>query len=183
MRALCLLVLRCDCPRGHTSLIIAGSATAREDESAHRLNRADRHHADQQEYINGIAGEFTARGFDLFRSQRISLNVSFYGMFRSLGQFPDNQTFTDHLGRVRDVAAKNDVNWHRTFVWFSGFAFDPKLSYTITLWSLPTTINTILFGKLQYHFSPAFILAAGIGPNDQSFAQGSFPPWAGGDRR
>ncbi len=35
-----------------------------------------------------------------------SLNISVYGLFRWIDQTPGDQTFTDHLGRTRDVAAR-----------------------------------------------------------------------------
>jgi hypothetical protein len=39
---------------------------------------------------------------------------------------PGDQTYEDHLGRTRTVKARNDINWHRTFVWLTGFFYDPK---------------------------------------------------------
>ena len=72
-------------------------------------------------YQTSIAGEFRpAKGFDLIRTKRSSLNISFYGLFRYMNQMPGTQTFTDHLGRERAVKARNDLNWHRTFVWLTG---------------------------------------------------------------
>src|SRR3954467_2298338 len=115
---------------------------------------------------NTIAGEFTpAKGFDIFRSQTASLNVSFYGLFRFVSQNPGEQTFTDHLGRERPVKARNDLNWHRTMVWFTGFFFKPQFRYNITLWSLPTTQQTLLFGNLQYRFGRAATVGVGIAPS------------------
>lgn len=134
---------------------------------------------------NTIAGEFTpARGFDLIRTKWGSLNISFYGLFRYLNQLPGEQTFTDHLGRVRVVKAKHDLNWHRTMVWLTGFFYKPNFRYNITLWSLPTTQQTLLFGNMQYRVGPALILGVGIAPNLTARSmQGSWPFWAGSDRQ
>jgi hypothetical protein len=136
-------------------------------------------------YANMTSGEFTpARGFDIIRTQRGSLNISAYGLFRYLGQFPANQTFTDHLGNVRPVGAKNDINWHRTFVWLTGFFYDPRFRYNISLWSLGSTEQTLLFGNLQYRASRPLTLGVGIGPNlTNRSLQGSWPFWAGSDRQ
>jgi hypothetical protein len=136
-------------------------------------------------YGSSIAGEFRpAKGFDLFRSDKISLNISFYGLFRYVNQLPGEQTFTDHLGRERTVKARNDLNWHRTMVWLTGFAFTPRFRYNITLWSLPTTQQTLLFGNLQYHFNKAMILGVGITPNlTARSTQGSWPFWGSSDRQ
>ena len=136
-------------------------------------------------FPNTTAGEFTpAKGFDIIRTERGSLNVSFYGLFRYLNQLPAGQTFTDHLGRVRTVKAKHDLNWHRTFVWLTGFFYDKRFRYNISLWSLPTTQQTLLFGNLRYSFSPAFTMAVGLGPNlTNRSLQGSWPFWAGATGR
>jgi len=136
-------------------------------------------------YTSSIAGEFRpAKGFDLVRTKRSSLNISFYGLFRYMNQTPGDQTFTDHLGRERTVKARNDLNWHRTFVWLTGFFWVPKFRYNISLWSLPTTQQTLLFGNLQYHFSNAFNLGVGITPNLTSRSvQGSWPFWGSSDRQ
>jgi len=136
-------------------------------------------------YANGISGEFTpARGFDLVKTPRASLNISFYGLFRYMNQMPGEQSFTDHLGRARAVKARNDLNWHRTFVWLTGFFWDPKFRYNISLWSLPTTQQTLLFGNLQYRFAKAATLGVGVTPNlTVRSVQGSWPFWGSSDRQ
>ena len=136
-------------------------------------------------YTSSIGGEFRpAKGFDLVRTKRASLNISFYGLFRYMNQLPASQTFTDHLGREREVKTRNDLNWHRTFVWLTGFFWVPKFRYNISLWSLPTTQQTLLFGNLQYHFHPAFTLGVGITPNlTARSVQGSWPFWGSSDRQ
>ena len=134
---------------------------------------------------NNIAGEFTpAKGFDIFMSERGSLNISVYGLLRYLNQLPGEQTFTDHLGRVRTVKTRNDIYWHRSMVWVSGFFVDPKLRYTMTIWSLPTTQQTLVFGNLRYTVSKALTFGGGISPNLTCRSmQGSWPFWAGSDRQ
>lgn len=136
-------------------------------------------------YANMTSGEFTpARGFDIIKTDRGSLNISVYGLFRYLGQFPSDQTFTDHLGRTRPVTAKNDINWHRTFTWLTGFFGDPRFRYNISLWSLGSTEQTLLFGNLQYRASRPFTFGVGVGPNlTNRSMQGSWPFWAGSDRQ
>ncbi len=136
-------------------------------------------------YATSIAGEFRpAKGFDIVRTKRASLNISFYGLFRYMNQTPGSQTFTDHLGRERQVKARNDLNWHRTFVWLTGFFYVPRFRYNISLWSLPTTQQTLLFGNLQYRVSQALGIGVGITPNlTARSVQGSWPFWASSDRQ
>jgi len=136
-------------------------------------------------YPNQIAGELTpSKGFDIIKTKRGSLNVSVYGLFRFIDQMPGKQTFTDHLGRERTVATRNDVNWHRTMVWLSGFFFQPQFRYTITVWSLASTEQTLAFGLLRYLPNRYFSLNAGVGPSLTARSmQGSWPFWAGSDRQ
>jgi hypothetical protein len=135
-------------------------------------------------YPNTDAGELTpGKGFDIIRTARGSLNISAYGLFRYVNQMPGDQTFTDHLGRERVVKARNDLNWHRTMAWLTGFFWTQKFRYNITLWSLPTTQQTLLFGNLRYEFNRSIIMTAGILPNLTARSlQGSWPFWAGSDR-
>jgi hypothetical protein len=132
-----------------------------------------------------FAGAFTpGYGFDILKTKRGSVNLSVYGLFRFLDQTPANQTFTDHLGRKRPVAARNDINWHRTMIWVSGFFYDPKFLYTITVWSLPSTEQTLAFGLLRYVVAKPLTFGAGIGPSLTARSmQGSWPFWAGSDRQ
>ena len=140
---------------------------------------------DSVRFPNTTAGEFTpAAGFDLIKTDRGSLNVSAYALFRYVTQNPQGQTFTDHLGRVRQVNPRNDINWHRTFVWVSGFFHDPRFRYNFSLWSLPTTQQTLLFGNLQFRASRLIGFGVGIVPNlTARSVQGSWPFWAGSDRQ
>lgn len=134
---------------------------------------------------NSIAGEFTpAKGFDIIRTNKASLNISMYGLFRYLNQTPGEQTYTDHLGRERTVRARNDLNWHRTMVWFSGFLGKPQLRYCVTVWSLASTQQTLGFGYLTYSFNKALVLGVGMAPNlNIRSLQGSHPFWAAPDRQ
>ena len=146
---------------------------------------ADTATVSDESYPNTIAGEFTpAKGFDIAKTKLASLNISFYGLFRYLNHTPGTQTFIDHLGRERPVETRNDLNWHRTFVWLTGFFYTPKFRYNISLWSLPTTQQTLLFGNLRYRFSPKAILGVGVAPNLTARSmQGSWPFWASSDRQ
>ena len=137
-----------------------------------------------KKFPNTTAGEFTpAKGFDIVTTERASLNISFYGLFRYVNQLPGDQTFIDHLGRERDVDPRNDLGWHRTMVWLTGFMWVPEFRYNITLWSLPSTQQTLLFGNLMYQFNEALTLGVGLLPNLTARSmQGSWPFWAGSDR-
>jgi len=136
-------------------------------------------------FSNLYQGQFTpGQGFDIIRTSAGSLNISVYGVFRYIDQSPGNQTFVDHLGRVRTVKARNDINWHRTMIWLTGFFYDPKFRYNITAWSLASTEQTLVFGNLRYLMSEKMTFGVGVGPNLTARSlQGSWPFWAGSDRQ
>lgn len=141
--------------------------------------------ADAHKYDNLFQGQFTpGAGFDIIRTERGTLNISFYGLFRYLNQTPADQTFTDHLGRPRTADTRNDVNWHRTMIWLTGWFYDPKFRYNITGWSLASTEQTLIFGNLRYLMSEKMTFGLGISPNlTNRSLQGSWPFWAGSDRQ
>jgi len=163
-------------------LLLSSAASVRAQEVT---ATPDTVNVDDARYKNGIAGEFTpGKGFDIVKTKRGSLNISVYGLFRFLDQMPGNQTFTDHLGRERKVATRNDINWHRTFLWASGFFYDPKFRYTVSVWSLPSTEQTLVFGLMRYLASQSVNFGAGVGPSLTARSmQGSWPFWAGSDRQ
>jgi len=137
------------------------------------------------EFANTTAGEFTpGRGWQIYKSKRSSLNISVYGLIRYLNQMPGDQIYTDHLGHERVVPARNDIYWQRSMVWLTGFFWNPKFAYNITIWSLGATQQTLVFGNLQYRVGKALTLGAGMAPNlTVRSMQGSWPYWAGSDRQ
>jgi hypothetical protein len=136
-------------------------------------------------FANTFTGEFNpGAGYTLIKTKRGSLNVSVYGLFRYMNQYAVGDSFTDHLGRKKPAKPRNDLNWQRTFAWISGFFYDPKFLYTISLWSLPTTQQTLLFGNFQYRMSKPMSFGIGITPNlTARSVQGSWPYWAATDRQ
>jgi hypothetical protein len=138
-----------------------------------------------ESYPNMFQGEFSpGRGFDVIKTDKGSLNVSFYGLIRYINQTPAEQTFTDHLGNVRTVKSRNDLYWQRSFIWLTGWFFEPRFRYNVSVWSLGATQQTLVFGNLQYQLNRHFNFGAGLGPNLTSRStQGSWPFWAGSDRQ
>jgi hypothetical protein len=88
------------------------------------------------------------------------LKLNLFNQFRYLNQQLD-PTFTDHLGNVRPVDARNDVNVNRNLYYFGGYVFDPKLIYNIIIWSSNSVATVIQGGYIGYQFDEAFTLYAG----------------------
>jgi hypothetical protein len=135
-------------------------------------------------FENTTAGEFApGKGFTLFKTDLASLNISVYGLARYINQMPGNQGFEDHLGRQRVADTRNDIWWHRTFVWVSGFFYIPNLRYTISIWGLAATNQVLLFGNIQYAVIPQITLGVGIVPNlGTRSMQGPWPYFLSSDR-
>jgi len=135
-------------------------------------------------YTNIASGEFTpGKGFDIVRTKFGRLNISIYAIARYLNQLPGTQTFQDHLGRDREITGRNDIYWHRSMIWFSGWIGTPKLKYNATVWTIFTTQQTLIYGQLQYEASKHAKLLIGVGPNlCIRSLQGSFPFYSSTDR-
>lgn len=135
-------------------------------------------------YKNVASGEFTpGKGFDLVRSSFGTLNISLYALVRYLNQMPGKQTWYDHLNRPRTFVGRNDFNFHRAMIWFSGWLGTPKLTYASTVWTVMTTQQTLVYGQLQYRFNKYARVGMGIGPNlSIRSLQGSFPFYSSTDR-
>ncbi len=119
----------------------------------------------------------------LFKTNLASLNISAYGLARYVNQMPGNQEYKDHLDRTKFADTRNDIWWHRTIVWFSGFFYTPKFRYTISVWGLNATNQVLIFGNLQYAINKALVPGVGIGPNLGTRSMtGPWPFFLGSDR-
>jgi len=129
-------------------------------------------------------GEFNpGKGFLIGKSALGSLSISGYALVRWMDQTPADETFTDHLGNVHPVDTRNDIYSHRIMVFFMGWLGNPKLVYSIVLWTVNTTDQRAIFANVGYQFSRKFSLYAGLNgaPGTRSL-QGSHPFWLAPDR-
>ena len=113
---------------------------------------------DTAQALNTISGELTpGRGFNLVKTKFGTLNLSIYALVRYLDQTPGTQIWYDHLGNPQTFVGRNDIYWHRTMLWFTGWLlFTPQLTYTATVWTVMTTQQTLVYGNLQYTFNEHF---------------------------
>ena len=129
-------------------------------------------------------GEFDpGNGFVVGKTSMGELDISAYALVRYIGQFPEGQSYTDHLGNEHPVDARNDIYSHRIMIFFKGWLGNPKLIYNVFLWTVNTTDQNAIFGSVGYQFSRKFSLYGGINglPGTRSL-QGSHPYWLGHDR-
>jgi hypothetical protein len=67
----------------------------------------------------------------------------------------------DSTGVARPVQSFSGVEITRNFVWFSGYALDPRLQFSTILFSSTALNDTVYLGWINYHFNDAFDLRVG----------------------
>lgn len=123
------------------------------------------------------------KGFVVGKNELGELDLSAYALLRYMNQNDSDGVYTDHLGNQRDIHLRNDFFSHRILVFLKGWMADPKLVYTIFLWTVNTTDQDAIFANIGYQFSRKFSLYGGIAGNPGSRSLlGSHPYWLGTDR-
>jgi hypothetical protein len=122
---------------------------------------------------------------------------------RYLNTLDSADTFTDHLGVVRDVHNRNDITVNRSMFIFAGYMFDPRLQYSLTVWTSAGAASIVVAGNIGWRFNKALTLTGGytgvpgsrslvstfpfFQPTDRSMADNFFRPgftqgvWASGE--
>jgi hypothetical protein len=122
---------------------------------------------------------------------------------RYLNTLDSGGTYTDHLGVVRDVHERNDITVNRSMFIFAGYMFDPKLQYSLTVWTSAGAASIVVAGNIGWRFNKALTLTGGytgvpgsrslvntfpfFQPTDRSMADNFFRPgftqgaWANGE--
>jgi hypothetical protein len=123
------------------------------------------------------------KGFKVAKTPYGDLSISAYALVRYINQLPPNQNFRDHLGREHEVDTRQDVNLHRVLIHFLGWAYDPRLRYALSVWTVNATEQIRLVGNLSYTFNEQLRISGGIGgmPGTRSLL-GSHPYWLAHDR-
>jgi hypothetical protein len=122
---------------------------------------------------------------------------------RYLNSLDSDETFTDHLGVVREVHTRNDITVNRSMFTFAGYMFDPRLQYALTVWTSAGAASIVVAGNIGWRFNQAITLTGGytgvpgsrslvntfpfFQPTDRSMADNFFRPgftqglWANGE--
>lgn len=111
------------------------------------------------------------------------LKLNHVSQFKYTNSLAVNKTYTDHLGRVKDVQRRNDIQLARDVFYFSGYAFDENLDFNILLYTSSATLSATAAGYVGYVFSKQFALRAGFFslPSLRSMT-GTYPYFQGTDR-
>jgi hypothetical protein len=122
---------------------------------------------------------------------------------RYLNTLSSDDTFTDHLGVVREVHNRNDITVNRSMFIFAGYMFSKNLQYSLTVWTSAGAASIIVAGNIGWKFNNALTVTGGytgvpgsrslvntfpfFSPVDRSLADNFFRPgftqgvWANGE--
>jgi hypothetical protein len=111
------------------------------------------------------------------------LRLNHVSQFKYTNTLAVNKTFTDHLGREREVLRRNDIQLTRDVFYFSGFAFDRRLDFNIIVYTSTADLSASAAGYVGFVFHKAFALRAGFFslPSLRPMT-GTYPYFAGTDR-
>jgi len=102
---------------------------------------------------------------------------------RYLNTLSSPQTFTDHLGNVRDVLRRNDITVNRTMFILGGYIFDKRLRYSSTVWTSAGAASIVVAGNIGWQFNKALTITGGYNgvPGSRSLVN-TFPFFTSTDR-
>jgi hypothetical protein len=111
----------------------------------------------------------------------LKFNVS--TQLRYLNTLNSNETFTDHLGNVREVHKRNDITVNRSMFILGGYIFDKRMRYSVTVWTSLGAASMFVAGNIGWQFNKRLTLMAGYTgvPGSRSLVN-TFPFYTATDR-
>jgi hypothetical protein len=102
---------------------------------------------------------------------------------RYLNTLSANDTFTDHLGVVREVHKRNDITVNRSMFVFNGYVFDKRARYNLTVWTSAGAASIVVAGNIGWQFNKALTVTGGYTgvPGSRSLVN-TFPFFTATDR-
>jgi len=102
---------------------------------------------------------------------------------RYLNTLHANETFSDHLGVVREVHKRNDITVNRAMFILGGYVFDKRLRYSMTVWTSAGSASIVVAGNIGWQFSKKLTITGGYTgvPGSRSLVN-TFPFFASTDR-
>jgi len=113
----------------------------------------------------------------------VLLKFNVNSQIRYLNTTDSEDTFTDHLGVVRDVNKRNDITVNRTMFILGGYIFDQRLRYSSTVWTSAGAASIVVAGTIGWQFNKAITLTGGYTgvPGSRSLVN-TFPFFTSSDR-
>ena len=69
-----------------------------------------------------------------------------------------DDTFTDHLGDVREVNKRNDITVNRSMFILGGYIFDERAQYSLTVWTSAGAASIVVAGNIGWQFNKRLTL-------------------------
>ena len=80
---------------------------------------------------------------------------------RYLNTLSSDETFTDHLGVVREVHRRNDITVNRAMFILGGYVFDQRLRYSFTVWTSAGAASIVIASNIGWQFNRALTITGG----------------------
>jgi hypothetical protein len=102
---------------------------------------------------------------------------------RYLNTQTSDESFTDHLGVVRDVHTRNDITVNRAMFILGGYVFDQRARYSFTVWTSAGAASIVVASNIGWQFNKALTITAGYTgvPGSRSLVN-TFPFFTSTDR-
>jgi len=102
---------------------------------------------------------------------------------RYLNTLNSGETFTDHLGVVREVHRRNDITVNRSMFILGGYIFDKRVRYSLTVWTSAGASSIVVAGNIGWQFNKHLTLMGGYTgvPGSRSLVN-TFPYYTATDR-
>jgi hypothetical protein len=111
------------------------------------------------------------------------VNFNVNTQLRYLNTLNSKETFTDHLGNVREVHTRNDITVNRAMFILGGYIFDKRARYSFTVWTSAGAASIVIAGNIGWQFNKHLTLMAGYTgvPGSRSLVN-TFPYYTASDR-
>jgi hypothetical protein len=135
--------------------------------------------ADDERYRDGMVIWQTPEAARVPFLLKFNINTQ----LRYLNTLSSDETFTDHLGVVREVHRRNDITVNRAMFILGGYVFDERARYSFTVWTSAGAASIVVAGTVGWHFNDALTVTAGYTgvPGSRSLVD-TFPFFAAIDR-
>jgi hypothetical protein len=108
-------------------------------------------------YKDGIVIWETQAGAKVPFLLKFNLNTQ----LRYLNTLDSDDTFTDHLGVVRDVHRRHDITVNRAMFILGGYIFDERMRYSFTVWTSAGAASIVVASNLGWQFNRALTITGG----------------------
>jgi hypothetical protein len=80
---------------------------------------------------------------------------------RFLNTLDSPDSFTDHLGNLREVHRRNDITVNRSMFTLTGYMFSKNLQYSLTVWTSAGAASIVVAGNIGWRFNKRLTLTGG----------------------